>query len=432
MARQMKDSGVEWIGQIPEDWEIVRIKQLFAEVDERCTKGNEYTLLSVSEYYGVSPKKDHLNEDDMLTRAETLDGYKICRKNDIVMNIMLAWKRALGVSEYVGIISPAYCVYRARQEVCAKYFHYLFRTDIYAELFKQNSTGIIDSRLRLYPDKFLALKCQVPPLEQQEKIVSYLDRKCAEIDAIIAKQQQIIEKLKEYKLSVITEAVTKGLDPNVPMKDSGVEWIGKIPEHWAIHKFCWDYSAMLGKMLDAKRITGDSLHPYIKNVDVQWDFINFENLDEMDFSDEEKERYSICPGDLMVCEGGEIGKCAVVPNDAPNGIYYQKALHRVRRQRQNSGSIDFLSKVLYCMAKNNCLNTSPEKATIAHLPGDALSQLRIPAPPFREQNQIAGYLKKKCAKIDEMAVRKQAVVEKLQKYKKSLIYEVVTGKREVS
>ena len=432
MARQMKDSGVEWIGQIPEDWEIVRIKQLFAEVDERCTKGNEYTLLSVSEYYGVSPKKDHLNEDDMLTHAETLDGYKICRKNDIVMNIMLAWKRALGVSEYVGIISPAYCVYRARQEVCAKYFHYLFRTDIYAELFKQNSTGIIDSRLRLYPDKFLALKCQVPPLEQQEKIVSYLDRKCAEIDAIIAKQQQIIEKLKEYKLSVITEAVTKGFDPNVPMKDSGVEWIGKIPEHWAIHKFCWDYSAMLGKMLDAKRITGDSLHPYIKNADVQWDFINFENLDEMDFSDEEKERYSICPGDLMVCEGGEIGKCAVVPNDAPNGIYYQKALHRVRRQRQNSGSIDFLSKVLYCMAKNNCLNTSPEKATIAHLPGDALSQLRIPAPPFREQNQIAGYLKKKCAKIDEMAVRKQAVVEKLQKYKKSLIYEVVTGKREVS
>ena len=236
---EMKDSGIEWIGEIPKGWKVSRIKQLFSEVNDRCENGENYTLLSVSEYYGVAPKSERISDDDMLTHAETLDGYKICNENDLVMNIMLAWKRALGVSEYTGIVSPAYCIYRGKQNMCAKYFHYLFRTDVYANLFKQYSTGIIDSRLRLYPDKFLSLKCQVPPLGVQRRIADYLDRKCSQIDAIIARQQEVIEKLKTYKLSVITEAVTKGLNPDVPMKDSGIEWIGKTPKHWQLTKIKW-------------------------------------------------------------------------------------------------------------------------------------------------------------------------------------------------
>lgn len=443
MARQMKDSGVEWIGQIPEDWNVARLCDIKSEKKFAIVDGPFGSAISTNDYRekGVplirisNLKNGEVSDEDMVYISEEL-AESVRRSciglSDIVFAKTGATIGKCGINRLIkyGILASSCIKISISHKYNCDYFYYIFSTDQFNQALRNTCTGTTRDTINLTP--FSKLNVLLPPYCIQNRIASYLDRKCAEIDAIIAKQQQIIEKLKEYKLSVITEAVTKGLDPNVPMKDSGVEWIGKIPEHWAIHKFCWDYSAMLGKMLDAKRITGDSLHPYIKNADVQWDFINFENLDEMDFSDEEKERYSICPGDLMVCEGGEIGKCAVVPNDAPNGIYYQKALHRVRRQRQNSGSIDFLSKVLYCMAKNNCLNTSPEKATIAHLPGDALSQLRIPAPPFREQNQIAGYLKKKCAKIDEMAVRKQAVVEKLQKYKKSLIYEVVTGKREVS
>ena len=138
----------------------------------------------------------------------------------------------MGASKYEGIISPAYCVYRPKEGINSRYFHYLYRTDVYANLFKQYSTGIIDSRLRLYPDKFLALKCQVPPKNEQKRIVDFLDVRCVKIDAVIARQQEAIEKLKAYKLSVVTEAVTKGLNPDVPMKDSGVEWIGDIPSHW--------------------------------------------------------------------------------------------------------------------------------------------------------------------------------------------------------
>ena len=168
--KDMKRSGIEWIGEIPSNWKICRIKELFFEVNERCSNGVEYELLSVSEYYGVAPKAERISKEDMLTHAETLDGYKICRVGDIVMNIMLAWKRAMGVSKYEGIVSPAYCVYRAKGEINPTYFHYVFRTDVYANLFKQFSTGIIDSRLRLYPDKFLALKCQVPPIKHKLKL----------------------------------------------------------------------------------------------------------------------------------------------------------------------------------------------------------------------------------------------------------------------
>ena len=121
--REMKDSGIEWIGEIPVGWNVCRIKELFHEVNERCKNSNDYTLLSVSEYYGVSPKSQRISDDDMLTHAETLDGYKVCDKNDIVMNIMLAWKRALGVSQYAGIVSPAYCVYRANNKLDSRYFH---------------------------------------------------------------------------------------------------------------------------------------------------------------------------------------------------------------------------------------------------------------------------------------------------------------------
>lgn len=185
----MKNSGVEWIGEIPEDWEVKRGKELFFEINDRCKNPENYPLLSVSEYYGVAPKSEKIDEGDFITHAETLDGYKICQEGDIVQNIMLAWKRATGMSNYEGLISPAYCIYRPFKGVDSKYYHYLFRTDVYADLFKQFSTGIIDSRLRLYPAKFLSLKYAYPPKSTQQRIATYLDKKCSKIEKTIQNQQ---------------------------------------------------------------------------------------------------------------------------------------------------------------------------------------------------------------------------------------------------
>lgn len=161
----MKSSSAFWIGNIPENWEFPRIHSLFYEVNDRYSPqgDGEQPLLSVSEYYGVAPRAEKIDEDAILVRAETLDGYKKCQSGDIVINIMLAWKNALGVAPCAGIVSPAYCVYRAREEVEPRYYHHLFRTKRYGDVFRTASTGIIDSRLRLYSDKFLPFMLPSPP-----------------------------------------------------------------------------------------------------------------------------------------------------------------------------------------------------------------------------------------------------------------------------
>ena len=204
---EMKDSGIEWVGNIPAHWDVQKNKRLFAEVNNKCLATDNYTLLSVSEYYGVAPRNEKIKDGDFETRAESLDGYKICRKGDIVMNIMLAWKKATARTAYDGIVSPAYCVYRGKG-IETRYYHYLFRTNGCADYFRLHSTGIIDSRLRLYTDAFFNLNSPVPPIDEQKNIATYLDSKCEEIESIIAIKKKQMETLGSYKKSLIYEYVT--------------------------------------------------------------------------------------------------------------------------------------------------------------------------------------------------------------------------------
>lgn len=422
--REMKNSGVEWIGEIPKEWSIVPNKRIMSKYKDICEKYNGEKILSLTMNGVIVRDLDAGGKMPL-----TFDGYQKITKGNLLMCLfdIDVTPRCIGLIKDNGLTSPAYSQFQLSRNASAEYYNYYY-------LMLDNDKVLLhlakNLRHSLTEDQLGTVSTLFPPLAEQHRIAAYLDDKCSKIDNIIEKQQQVIEKLKEYKLSVITEAVTKGLDPDAEMKDSGVEWIGEMPKHWEIHKFCWDYSAMLGKMLDAKRVTGENLHPYIKNADVQWGNINTLELDEMDFDESEFDRYLVKPGDLMICEGGEIGKCAIVPDDFPQGIFYQKALHRVRKIK-NNGNIKFLSFVVFCMAKNKCFYSSPEKATIAHLPGDALSQLRLPYPPISEQQLIVEFLDRKCSAIETAISKKQAVIEKLAEYKKSLIYEVVTGKKEV-
>ena len=228
-------SGVEFLDSLPVGWRTLRGKYVFSEYSERSESGEEQ-LLSVSEYYGVKPRGEVIEEGDFLSRAESLVGYKKCQKNDLVMNIMLAWKCGLGISKYDGIVSPAYSVFRFNGNASPDYMHYLLRTDTYTGHFKTRSTGVIDSRLRLYPESFGDVSLVLPSISEQEKIVAFLDHETAKIDALIGKQQRLIELLKEKRQAVISHAVTKGLNPNAPMKDSGVEWLGEVPAHWNVSR----------------------------------------------------------------------------------------------------------------------------------------------------------------------------------------------------
>ena len=202
----MKDSGVEWIGKMPEHWDVKRLKEIFVESKAKSISGNE-TLLSVSEYTGVTQKQDNIGEDEFISRAETLVGYKICKVGNLVINIMLAWKRGLGVSSFYGIVSPSYAVYAPLKEVNSSFFHYLLRTEDAIAEFKRNSTGIIESRLRLYTDSFYALSVAVPSFEEQKANANYLDTKTTYIDNIVETINAQIEKLKELRKTSINDVV---------------------------------------------------------------------------------------------------------------------------------------------------------------------------------------------------------------------------------
>lgn len=203
----LKPSGIDWMGMIPEHWEVKRFKAIFEECKAVSKDGSE-DLLSVSEYYGVARRKDKMSDDEEYeSRASSLEGYKICKKGDLVINIMLAWKRGLGFSDYDGIVSPAYAVYRG-SDIVPHYYHYLMRTPMYVAEYKRNSKGIIDSRLRMYTDRFYMIKGLVPPIDEQQKIADYLDEKCSEIDKAAEAMNKQIDAYKRLKRSLINEVVT--------------------------------------------------------------------------------------------------------------------------------------------------------------------------------------------------------------------------------
>lgn len=205
---KMKDSGVEWLGEIPAHWQILTNHQLFAERNIKCEEPDA-VLLSVTKYLGVilQSQAEELNLATVAP-AETTEGYKVVCKGDLVMNIMRAKDGSYGISDYDGVISPAYCIYYTRQQANPQYLYYLFKTPMYMEIFKNYSTGIAEHRMRLYPVNFFKIPAVVPPLEEQNEIVAYLDKRVKDIDELISLTQQQIEKLKEYRQSVISEVVT--------------------------------------------------------------------------------------------------------------------------------------------------------------------------------------------------------------------------------
>ena len=430
MTRKMKDGGVEWIGLIPDGWNCCRVKTLFAEINNPCEHGNDYQLLSVSEYYGVAPTVAK-NDSEYLSRAESLDGYKICHKDDIVMNIMLAWKRAMGASDYLGIVSPAYCVYRPKsRDVCSRYYHYLFRTDVYALVFKGRSTGIIESRLRLYPDEFLALYCHNPPIDEQQRIAAYLDAKCASIDDVIAKTNESIEEYKKLKQAVITEAVTKGVRGKRPMKESGIPWYGKIPSDVSVSKVGRHYDITLGKMLcDVPKSDDMVCIPYICAANVHFDGVDVSELKQMWFSPDEIELYKVQNGDLLIVEGGAgAGGCAIVQG-IEGTIGIQNSIQIIRSK--DAGDNRYLCYALQSLVKGGYMDIACNKATIPHFTKDKLSNSPYIVWSIEERCEIADYLDSKCAAIDTLISKKQQFIDELTAYKKSLIYEYVTGKKEV-
>lgn len=421
-----KESGVEFLDSLPAGWRTLRGKYVFSEYSERSESGEEQ-LLSVSEYYGVKPRGEVIEEGDFLSRAESLVGYKKCQKNDLVMNIMLAWKCGLGVSKFDGIVSPAYSVFRFNGNASPDYMHYLLRTDTYTGHFKTRSTGVIDSRLRLYPESFCDVSLVLPSINEQEKIVTFLDHETAKIDALIEKQQRLIELLKEKRQAVISHAVTKGLNPNAPMKDSGVEWLGEVPAHWEV---------LLIKYLSDSIGTGGtpkSELSFTEESEISW-FTpgDFSNHAKLICSTKHITNRAVANGDakvfrassiLVIGIGATLGKVALCESNF-------SCNQQINVVSPNSkAKAEFLVNSL--QAQTEQMKNSSNFSTIGIMNQEKTKQLVVAVPPLDEQVAVATFLDEKKMKFD--AIESQAVnqIALLQERRTALISAAVTGKIDV-
>lgn len=425
--RVMKDSGVEWIGEIPEDWEIHRVKHAFTRKNEKALQ-EDPVILSLARA-GVKVRDVSNNEGQV---AESYYNYNPVAVDDLLLNPMDLYSGAnCSISKVTGVISPAYMNLRYKKNICPTFYDYYFKSQYWMMAFFAYGKGVsYENRWTLTAETLMNYPIVSLPYTEQCIRADYLDDKCAKIDDIIAREQAVIEKLKAYKLSVITEAVTKGLDPDVPMKDSGIEWIGKCPLYVPISRVGLHYVIILGKMLCTKPIDESYLEQrYFCAANVHFDGIDSSELKTMWFSPKEIKQYQVKANDLLVVEGGAgAGGCAIVENIS-EVICVQNSIMIVRSKRKNS--LRYLSYFVQMLTKQGYIDIVCNKATIPHYTKDKLSSTPFLLFPEIEQVAIADYLDSKCSKIDDAIDKKQAVIDKLTEYKKSLIYEVVTGKKEV-
>ena len=419
--REMKDSGIEWIGEIPADWELSKIGAVYEERNEKVSDV-DFQPLSVTKQ-GVVPQLE--------TAAKTNDGEnrKLIRKNDFVINSRSDRRGSCGISEYDGSCSLINTVLKPRRNMCNAYYSFVFRSERFADEFYRWGNGIVDD---LWSTKWSNMKriyIPAPSLQEQHRIADYLDRKCSQIDAIIARQQEVIEKLKAYKLSVITEVVTKGLNPDVPMKDSGIEWIGEIPEHWKIGKLCF-FTVRIGDGLHGTPEFDDKGEYYFingNNLGATYITIK-ENTKTVGLSEYNKYFIALDENTLLISLNGTIGSVSQYHGEQ---IILGKSAGYIILDSRRDLTLDYLRFYLQSKSVKTLFELSFAGTTINNLSLETLRNLPVCIMTSEEQLQISKILDKKCLEIESTIQKKQMLIECLADYKKSLIYEVVTGKKEV-
>lgn len=411
-----KDSGIAWIGEIPEHWVMGRIKNIIHTYKAGPFGSSLITsnLNNIGKYLIYTPEHIAANTTNLESNLYLPD-YRINEmgqfeigKGDIVFPIVGTLGRAMQITSDMpnGIINQRLSKFRLFENIiCSNYFMWIFgKSDFYKIYIDMNSRGSFILNLT----KLIIgnMPIMLPSLPEQQSIATYLDQKCSEIDELITLQEEMITKLQSYKQSVITEAVTKGLDKNVPLKDSGIEWIGEIPEHWKVVKIKYLAKIKSGDSISSNELIqagiyevygGNGLMGYCNKNNVNGFNIIIGRVG------------ALCGNVRLISDSKFITDNALILNCFDNALY----------------------PYMYIMLKAanlNNLNTSNAQPLIT---GSKVLNVSLPIPPLSEQQSIADYLDQKCSEIDELISIKQQKIEKLKDYKKSLIFECVTGKRKV-
>ena len=433
-----KDSGVQWLGQVPEHWGVDRLKRSTISAkngiwgDDAQQNESDIPCVRVADFdrQGLRVKLSEPTIRNVLDRERV---GRVLNQGDLLLE-----KSGGGEGQPVGCVVlyddslSAVCSNFVARVQTAPHMNSSFWRYVHAAAYAvrlntrsiKQTSGIQNLDASQYFDERAAF----PPLPEQNQIAAFLDRETAKIDALVAEQRRLMALLKEKRQAIISHAVTRGLNLDAPMKPSGIEWLGEVPEHWSTPSLYMRYSSELGKMLDSSKITGDHLIPYTRNVDVQWGLINLGDLPYMDIREDEYERYTVRTGDLLVCEGGEVGRAAIVP--IIEGVFgYQKALHRLRAVDE-SEIAQFMYFTLLWAAQTGIFNQSGS-STIAHLTGEQLRKYRFPKPPVEEQAAIAAYLESESVKFDALTAEAQRAIDLLQERRTALISAAVTGQIDV-
>lgn len=430
--RKYKQTRCAWLKEIPEHWEFKRLKNTASHnddaLDERTDPELEIEYVDISSVSLVNgiEKTEAMPFEKAPSRAR-----RKVKDGDIIVSTVRTYLKAIApVCEPPEnmVVSTGFAVVRAKENMFSRFAGYLLQSNGFVGDVVANSVGV--SYPAINASDLVRIPVIEPPLEEQKVIARFLDFKTAQIDSLIAKKKALLDKLAEKRTALISHAVTKGLDRSVSMKDSGVAWLGTIPEHWMCPPLYSRYTIELGKMLDESRISGKYLVPYLRNVDVQWDRINTLDLPVMDVQQSEYKRYLVQPDDLLVCEGGEVGRAAIVGKEV-NQLGYQKALHRLRPVDAAVENTRFLFYQLCWAANSGLFLAEGNPNTIPHLTGEKLRRYRFPCPPIDEQKDIASRLDDGCERIAQQRQTVEAIIDRLQEYRAGLITNAVTGKIDV-
>ena len=415
-----KESGADWIGKIPSNWTIKRLKFLINEKNIRSETGSE-ELLSMSKFHGIIPRS---KITERLESAGSLVGYKLCDFGDLVVNKLQAWNGMIDISKYDGIVSPDYSVYRfTNDSYDRKYCKYLFITEKYIQEFTKNSKGIGEGFFRLYNENLLRIYSILPPKPEQTAIANFLDDKTAKIDQAIAQKERLIELLQERKHIIIQNAVAKGLDPNVKMKDSGVEWIGDIPEHWDIKRIKYLFNLIINPAPNNNDFELLSIYTHI-GVRPRKDLEQKGNRASTTDGYWKVEKGDFIVNKLLAWMGAiGISNYSGVTSPAydilrPTNQVYGEYFHYFFRTKKCSGELKKYSRGIMEMR--------------LRLYFDKFGMIFFPLPSTKEQKEIVDFINKNTSSINILIKKQEQIIAKLKEYKTTLIDHAVTGKIKVS
>ncbi len=447
MSREMKNSGIEWIGDIPKEWRTISFSNGISRMATGLNPRDNFELSKDDDLFYVTIRnfkdgKLYLDEecDKINLKAwEIIQERSQLHSGDILFASISKDGQAYILDDEAknwNINESVFCIRVNPNYFQNKFFYYhIIENEFYKDL-RLDATGTTFQSIK--QNKLRKSILCLPPLSEQQKIADYLDKACGDIDDMIALQEKMIEELKAYKQSVITEAVTKGLNPNVPMRDSGIDWIGEIPEHWGLCKIKHCLSddknnlrvGPFGSALTGNDFISEGYWVYNQRCVLDSNFtLNDTFIDEKKYN--ELKSFEVFPDDILITTRGSIGKIAIVPENAPKGILHPCIIRFVI----NKSIIDYyLLKHIFNESDFilRQIRYQSNSTTIDVLYSYTLKNLVLTLPPITEQHAITSYLDKKCFEIDSLISIKQKKIEELKDYKKSVIYEYVTGKKQVN